>query len=40
LEAANINIKAAAELSFMAKRGRSLTVEEREVNSNFNIRLG
>jgi hypothetical protein len=40
LEEANINIKAAAELSFMAKRGRSLTVEEREVNSNFKIRLG
>jgi hypothetical protein len=35
LEQANINIHDAAELSYMARKGRTLTGDERQVNSNF-----
>jgi hypothetical protein len=35
LEQANINIQDAAELSYMARKGRTLTEDERQVNSNF-----
>jgi hypothetical protein len=42
LEEANINIQDAAELSYLARKGRTLTEDERQVHTNNKdfVRLG